>query len=338
MDTLQPENIPETVVDREQKQSAIEDALSSGGGQHLSIYGPRGSGKTLLARTVLEQLPSDITTCYVDCTRSDTQYEALKRIFYALTGHEPASGYHTAQLQHAIEGELPDHETVIVLDEIDFLLQNDGDDLLYYLSRSQPNTSLTIVTISSNTPDISTSLDERTYSSLRPLQLTFQSYSPSQIEDILKNRLTTASLLDRVDEEALATISSATSNVQLALHWLEFATAAAPYRITDDLVQDVRHAAVQRYWDILLKNFSIHHHLLLEAVCQLVPEHEECVNTGPVYDRYTELCNSTDNDPLSHRRISDFLDHLELLGIIHIDHRRGGKQGKTREIQLNKPI
>jgi hypothetical protein len=34
---------------------------------------------------------------------------------------------------------------------------------------------------------------------------------------------------------------------------------------------------------------------------------------------------------------TDFLD-LQLLSIIHIDHRRGGKHGKTREIQLNKPL
>jgi Cdc6-like AAA superfamily ATPase len=37
---------------------------------------------------------------------------------------------------------------------------------------------------------------------------------------------------------------------------------------------------------------------------------------------------------MSTRRISDYLTHLELLGIINVDHHDGGAEGKTRILRL----
>jgi len=37
---------------------------------------------------------------------------------------------------------------------------------------------------------------------------------------------------------------------------------------------------------------------------------------------------------LTNRRLSDFLTHLDLLGLIEAEYHRGGEAGKTREIQL----
>jgi len=67
------------------------------------------------------------------------------------------------------------------------------------------------------------------------------------------------------------------------------------------------------YEDQLLQHFTPHHHLVLEAVYQLTDPVKETFRTGNLYDHYTDLAATMGRDPLTARRISDYIDHLELL-------------------------
>lgn len=331
---LDTDHVPQTIVNRDDEQAAILDALSTAGSRNLYLYGPRGTGKTLVTRNCLNEAPSHLLTCYISCKKFDTEYEVLRQLYRTLTGNDINNGYHTAQLQERIEEHIAERKLVLVLDEIDFLFENNGDDLLYYLSRMKHHTNVTIVAISANHPEPQAVIEERTLSSLQPWYITFESYTREQIVHILETHLQDASLLDAVDQDALSLIADTTGNIQLALHWLEQAASTSEEQVTDELLRNVKSAAVQRYRDVLLTAFSSHHHLLFEAISQLVAEHGRSVNTGVVYDRYADLCDSTGNDPLSHRRITDFITHLELLNIIIVNHHTGGANGKTREIRI----
>ncbi|MFB6199859.1 MAG: hypothetical protein ABEJ83_03195, partial [Candidatus Nanohaloarchaea archaeon] len=46
-------------------------------------------------------------------------------------------------------------------------------------------------------------------------------------------------------------------------------------------------------------------------------------------------CTAYDEEALSNRRISDYLQHLELLNLVEVDYYYGGEKGKTREISLS---
>lgn len=337
---LDPDHTPETITNRENEQTSLANALTDRGPQHryIHIHGPRGTGKTLLVRTTIESLPQDTTTCYIPCTTARTQYLVLQQIYTRLTGEDIASGYQTAQLQRRVENLIADREVVLILDEIDFLLTNDGNDLLYFLSRMAPSDNLTVIAISSNTSDPAAVMDERTLSSLQPWIIPFKPYTEREAQQILEERIEAASLSESITPDALDTIVTTTRNIRLCLHWLEYAVATAEERITEDLLHNIRHAAVQRYQDTLLNSFSSHHQLLLEAISQITTEQNGATNTGPVYERYKDLCWNTEKDPLSHRRATDFLEDLEILGIIDINHHRGGKHGRTREIRLTRPL
>jgi CDC6, C terminal. len=57
---------------------------------------------------------------------------------------------------------------------------------------------------------------------------------------------------------------------------------------------------------------------------------------GGVVDRYTKLCeSSTGSAARTRRRVTDYLDDLNLLGIIDVESRTGG-DGSTRIITLQK--
>jgi len=332
---LRETKLTKELINRQRERSALQEALTTPGPGNVHIYGPRGSGKTRVTHSVLNDLPSDIQTVYLTCIEQDTQYKVLKRLAAELTGEDLGSGYHTSDLQHHIEDHLYDSTVVVVLDEVDFLLENDGNDLLYYLSRLDANAQLTTVCISANHEDLAEVIDDRTYSSFHPQRIIFDPYSVDQTRRILTEHDIESLDPLSVSPQVFGYIASQTQNLRLGLHWLQYAADTVEKTLTQDEVKEIEHPARQLYWDVLLKGFSIHHHYLLEAIDQLSAETVGSIYTGDIYDRYEELCDISGKDPLSQRRLSDYLRHLELLHIIQADYHRGGEEGKTREITLS---
>jgi Cdc6-like AAA superfamily ATPase len=301
-------------------------------GQHIHLYGPHGIGKTLVARHALRTIPDTREAVYLSCVHFDTQYKVLRRLCEDLAGDELNSGHHTAHLHNEVAGILANQQSVIVLDDIDFLLMNDGNDLFYYLSRL--TSDLNIIAISAYTPDLKTAIDERTHSSLQPHRLAIAPYTPQQYIRILEERIA-GEIPQSVTNDALTHIASTTSDIRLGLIWLRRAaeSTAEDSVITENNVIEAQKDVIRRYQITALTEFSRHHAIALKAIEQLAAETDR-IFTGMVYARYETLCQYRGIDPFTTRRISDFLHHLELLGLVDVDHYRGGKHGKTRQIRL----
>ncbi|MFC7213073.1 Cdc6/Cdc18 family protein [Saliphagus sp. GCM10025334] len=332
---LNPEFLPETFHGRADQLQQLRSATSSESVPvNLHLYGPRGTGKTHLARHVLETLAEDTQTCLVPCTEFDTQYKVLKQLCRTVTGDEVSDGYHASDLKRMFEERSSDVQTIIVLDQVDFLLLNDGSDLLYYLSRLQSDDGLGIITISETLPTLQPELEERTFSTLHPETVLFKPYSSQTLFKILWDCVSTAFHPDTVTREAVSVIASSTENAAYGLQWLKTAGEHAETIVSKELVEEVRPETDRAYVDQLLAGFSIHHRVLYEAVVKLTDGSREVVHTGEIYRTYRKLLESKRVKPLSDRRISDFIKHLELLQVIEADYHYGGRHGKTREIRL----
>jgi len=339
IEPLQPEYIPPKFVDRDTTGTALSNLLAEDSSRNIHLQGPRGTGKTHLALSNLNQLSNDVNSCYVDCTGADTQYKALKQIYKSTTEEEISSGHHTSDLQRKIEKRTSAIQTVIVLDEIDFLLLNDGDSLLYYLSRTN-NAQINVVTISSQINDLQKQVEERTYSSLQPYPLTIEPYNAEEIFQILVKRARQALKPQSLQRQALTYIASTTQNTRLGLQWLKTAARKAENVITETQVQEVQKKAFERYTAQLLDQFTQHHQTLYQAITELDEEKQgrDTVRAGEIYQRYQQLTQTYDEESLSNRRISDYLKHLELLNLIQAEYHYGGRKGKTREITLNQSL
>jgi Cdc6-like AAA superfamily ATPase len=243
-------------------------------------------------------------------------------------GENPGDGHHTAKLQREIKNRTTETKTVIVLDDVDFLLLNDGDSLLYKISRTNPENTGIILT-SSNTADLSEELEERTLSSLQPLRIGFEPYTAEQNFEILHQRAQKALKPRTLHENALSYITSTTQNTGKALTWLKTAATQNQSKINEDTVKEVREQASRNYAEQQLRYFTKHHQVLYQAIKEL--EDREPINTGQIYNQYQDLSDK----PVSNRRISDFLKHIELLQLIKAEYHYGGKHGKTRDIQTN---
>lgn len=335
---FEPNYRPDDIVSREAELSSLSAAFpddGSTGFRNVHLSGPRGSGKTHLLLHVLEQLSGKTDTCYVSCEKHDTQYKALQQLYESISGETVPDGYHTSDLQRRIERKTGVIQRVVVLDEVEFLLRNDGDDLLYFLSRVSGSENLTLVTVSSQNSGLFSSVEKRVYSSLYPKEIEFDEYSADQIRQILLNRAQHALKPNSLQRKALRYIVSESPNVTFGLHWLKAAAERADDLITDTVVEKARPNAYLNYTDHLLTNFTDHHRLIHQAVRELIKEAEDStIWTGEIYTRYDDLCDAYGTEGLSNRRVSDFLKHFELLNLIEANYHRGGRKGKTREIEI----
>ena len=336
---LQLNYLPRQIVNRDDKREAINAVFNTPddtGLGNIFIHGSRGTGKTHLTRLVLTDLPDDVDVCYVPCTQCDTQYKVLQRLCQQVTDDSISTGIHTSELQRRFEQYSSQQRRVVVLDEIDFLLMNDGDSLLYSLCRIEHSENIGIVAISANHSDLASQLEERTYSSLYPQRIEFTPYTGENIYQILLERARNALKEQSLHQEALTYIASATTNAALGLTWLKTAAQNTDQAITEQTVQETRKQAYKNYTDYLLQPFTQHYRLLYQAITELTEEKEEdpVIQSGSIYSRYKDLCQTYSEEPLSNRRISDYLKQLELLNLIQAEYHYGGNKGKTREISL----
>jgi orc1/cdc6 family replication initiation protein len=332
---FEPDYIPTEFIDRQNAETALSNLLGEESSRNIHLQGARGTGKTHLTKSILQELPNaEVNTCYIDSRHADTQYKALKQIYQSLTGQQVNSGHHTSDLQRKIEERTGAIPTIIVIDELDFLLLNDGESLLYYLSRLN-NAKTSIITISNQITELQNQVEERTYSSLQPYPIQLEPYTGEETFQILLQRAQQALRPQTLQRDALTYIASTTQNTRLALQWLKTAATETNNKvITENTVQQNREQAYNQYTAHLLNQHSPHHKLLYQAITELDKE-QEAIQAGDVYQRYQEL---TGEERLSNRRISDFLKHLELLNLIKAEYHYGGSKGKTREIKLGQPF
>lgn len=318
---------PENIFDRETETEQLQKGLQQL--QNVHVHGPKGTGKTLVTEKSLEAL--DIKTSYISCDQYDTQYKALKQITSELTRENISSGHHTSELQRRIQKQVEAVQTLIILDELDFLLLNDGDDLLYFLSRIKADLGLILVT--ANHRELRNQLEERTFSTLQPKRIGFEPFSGEEIYKILADRARRSMKPRSLRREALTYITSSTQNLEAALTWLRVSAQQAEDTVTEDVVQQLTEEASQQYISQQLQSFTHHHRLLYQAI-EKVGSEQETIQTGEVYQRYKHLCSTYDESPLSDRRISDYIKQLEQLNLINSKYHYGGEKGKTREITV----
>jgi Cdc6-like AAA superfamily ATPase len=321
---LQKNYLPETIVDRENLVSKLNSGLQ--GTNNLHIYGERGTGKTHLTRRALSKV--DNKTAYIHCIEHDTQYQVLRKLLEKLKREPVSTGHHTSELQRQLEDQAEVFDITVVLDELDFLLFNDGDDLLYTLSRTD---GFQIVTISANIEDLREHIEPRTSSTLQSRKLEFEPYTEEKVYEVLADRASKSLKPQSIHRNALKHISTQTQNLCFGLTWLRTSAETSEDSITETTVRENRETAVNSYIDSKLARLSDHHKQLYRAVEQLCRENTS-VNAGSVYQEYHSLAGETSS--LSDRRLSDFLKQLEKLNLINTEYHYGGKKGKTREIEL----
>src|SRR5271169_842701 len=125
----------------------LAPALLGSKPSNLLLYGKTGTGKTAVARLVVRKLRAQdaskkVATCYVNSRIASTEYRTLAKIAESLPLHEderiPGTGLSIGTVLDRIFNAIKENKIhfVLVLDEIDYLVNAYGDDILYQFTRA----------------------------------------------------------------------------------------------------------------------------------------------------------------------------------------------------------
>ncbi len=344
--------LPEKLVHRDEQIRQIAkywvDVLSGVTPSNVTLYGKTGTGKTAASKFAREQLIDIarkknvfVKVEYIRCTDYTTEYQVIAELCNRLGRDVPNRGWTKGEVVNTFRDIFkPDVfarklHLIVILDEIDILLNKDGDGILYTLTRTG-NVSVLCI---SNYLDFKNLINSRVTSSLNDKEIVFPPYGADQLSDILAERAE-LSFNENILESDVIPLCSAMAakeegDARYALDLLKNAGELAfdedSSVVTSDHVRRAKEKIEHNKVIEIISTLPLQQQRLLEAILNLTKEKEE-ISSGKLYDAYTDISKK---DAVTYRRIFDFIGELEMLGIISTNTvSRGRAKGRTNIIKL----
>ena len=351
-DPLDHRFLPEKLLHRDNQVKQIAkywvDALDDVTPSNITIYGKTGTGKTAAAKFASKQLLEYssnkdvfIKIEYVRCTDYTTEYQVLAQLCQKLGRDVPHRGWTKGEVVNTFRDIFRTNAfgkkliLIVILDEIDILLNKDGDGILYTLTRTDNVSILSI----SNFLDFKGLIKSRVNSSLNDREIVFPPYGANQLADILSDRVKLAFKEGVVKEDVVPLCSAMAAkeegDARFALDLLRTAGDIASEESSDFVTSDHVRIAKERIEHNkvaeIISTLPTQQQRVLEAILNLTNKNEE-ITSGKLYEAYTEVSKQ---DAVTYRRIFDFINELEMLGIISTNTiSRGRGKGRTNIIKL----
>ncbi|MBI2045602.1 orc1/cdc6 family replication initiation protein [Candidatus Pacearchaeota archaeon] len=374
---LQINHIPEEIPHRDdqikQIASILAPVLRGERTSNLFLYGKTGTGKTLSALFVKDELLKradknngpKLKIEYLNCKLkkvSDTEYRILAELIKKLGGEVPTTGLPTEAVYSKFL-EIIDQEKqllVLILDEIDQTVKKISSDFLYNLTRLNSELSKTQICVVGISNDLTflEEIDPRVKSSLSEEEIVFPPYNALQLQDILAKRASQAFKEGVIQQGVIAKCAAYAArehgDARRALDLLRIAGEVAEReRSTKILLKHIDEANDKIERDKVLdviKTEPKQFQLVLYSIIKLQEnkgkktsgqrtlssrkEENSPIFTGDVFSFYQTLCQSNRAEILTQRRVSDIIQEFDMLGIINVRVISKGRGGRMREIKL----
>ena len=334
--TLTIDYVPEKLPFRDEETKTIAQALSvvlrEARPSNLLLFGKPGTGKTAVAKNVIERLRKkakelgiEVIVPFVNTKTANTAYKVLyeiaedmginkveKKLQVYFTGL--SMGEATDRILDFIQKKK--FHVILVMDEIDSLVEKNGDDILYNFTRANERISeggfISLIGIS-NSLTFKDKLDPRVRSSLSEEEMVFNPYTIEQLQRILSDRSKLAFNDDTVSDAAInlcaAMAGKENGDARRAIDLLRVAAEIAEReRVSKVEEKHIRLAQEKIERDTnyeVLKNSTTHTKLVIVAIIK-----SKNGNTGEVYEIYSSLCINSEQEPLTQRRITQIISEL----------------------------
>ncbi len=349
-----PANLPHRQDHIQRLGSILAPALAGSKISNVFIYGKTGTGKTIVAKFVLEKLEkkaaqvgAPIHIAYVNCRLAGTKYRVLADVSRSIGVQVPFTGLSIGELLERFRSGLSARRlaVLVVLDEVDALTKGREDDsLLYELTRINEtlHTSWIGIIGVSNDLHFKEALDPRVLSSLSEEEAVFRPYLADELYDILLERANMA-FIDGALKEAPLRLCAALAagehgDARRALDLLrvsgELAERESAPQVTESHVRAAQQKIEQDRVVEVLKSLPVHSKILLVGTYILTSHLAEGAITGDLYEVYSELSSTCEVEPLTQRRVGGLVNELDLMGILNARVVSFGRYGRTKKIRL----
>jgi cell division control protein 6 len=352
-----PGNLPHRSEHIRRLGEILSSSLRLSRASNVFIYGKTGTGKTAVVKYVfnrfreaaeLEGLPLQFT--YINCRIAGTEYRVLAELCESIGVKVPFTGLSKAEVFNRFRSSLKEKNTILItcLDEIDILVKNYGDNLLYELTRvneSFDTGGLNIVGVS-NDLHFKELLDPRVLSSLSEEELVFHPYTAPELVDILMERATIAFYPGAVPEEVVklcaALAAQEHGDARRAIDLLrvaaEMAERSGAHVVEEKHVRLAQNMIERGRIFEALSTLPLHSKLVLTTLYLLARNDIHNLTSGPLYETYREICSLLCIEPLSDRRVSTLISELDMLGVLRSEVVSLGRYGRTRRITIMTPL
>lgn len=351
---LSSEYIPEKLPFREKQIVSVGQTLApllkGMKCSNLLLYGKTGTGKTVVARYVIDRLAQKahsnnmkIRVAYSNARVSRTSYRVLTDLANSVDLSIPFTGLSIGEVLQRIVNKISQdgYFVVFVLDEIDYLVKTHSDNLLYELTRSSDRLSpgfLCLVGIS-NDLQFKDYLDPRVLSSLSEEELVFPPYTAEEIRSILLQRAEMAFTGGITPTAAInlcaALAGSEHGDARRAVDLLRISAEVAEREGAEQLEEKHVRIAVQKIErdrvNDALSSLPLQAKVVLLSILSCGDDDSSC-STGAVFEKYHNLCQKIGIEVLTQRRVSGLLSELDLLGLTSSSVVSSGRYGRTKKI------
>jgi cell division control protein 6 len=194
-----PEKLPHREEQIQRLGETVAPVLKDARCSNIFIYGKTGTGKTAVTKYVLSHLETKakeygapVKFCYVNCRMIGSEYRIFANLSQNIGMPIPFTGLSVGEVFDRFRNGLDASRTIfiVVLDEVDALIKDRGDGLLYELTRINETLHKSKVAIIgiSNDLRLKEFLDPRVFSSLSEEEMVFRPYDASELRNILLDR------------------------------------------------------------------------------------------------------------------------------------------------------
>jgi len=361
--TLTIDYVPEKLPFRDGETTTLAQALSTilrgSRPSNLLLFGKPGTGKTAVVKNVVERLKKktdelgiDVKVPIVNAKLANSAYKVLFEIaeHMGINKEEKKQVHFTGLsmgeatdriLQYVQKKKL---HVILVIDEIDSLVDRNGDDILYSFTRANERMSaggfISLIGIS-NSLTFKDKLDPRVRSSLSEEETVFNPYTVDQLRQILAERARIAFNDGAIADAAINLCAAmggrehgdARKAIDLLRVAAELAERERASKVDEKHVRAAQEKIEKDTSYEILKNATTHTKFVVLAITK-----SKNGNTGDVYSVYSSLCKQAEQEPLTQRRVTQIISELDQLGLVATDIINQGRYGRSQKIKMTVPL
>ncbi|GBL41451.1 cell division control protein Cdc6 [Nitrosopumilaceae archaeon] len=354
-DTYIPNIIQHRILEQEQITHSLLPILKHSRPSNLLVYGSTGSGKTLVVKKILNKIQERVEKSKfpIKLVYSNSKEEATLYGFLVSFGRQlgltdkelPSTGLAISEVFKRILTRIDESKinAIFVIDEIDSLAElvtKTGNDILYQLTRANERLkqgSLALVGISNNLR-FKENLDPRVISSLGEEEVVFGNYDLEQLTKILEERIREAFIPNSVEESALNLCAGIAKkqggDARRLIELIRVAGDIAERQQSPKVIVEHIREALQKIdvdkEETVLEAYGLHEKLVMVAIMKAGGSS----STGEIYSFYKGLCKTLGQDELTQRRITQYLNEIEMSGMISGRLIHQGIHGNTKKYKL----
>jgi archaeal cell division control protein 6 len=325
--------------------------------QRVILTGDVGTGKTALAQHFGLDITGEANKkglkfryVHVNCREFRGALQPiLHRAITTFRPNFPARGYGAEEVLAMLMQVLDEEEAIMILtlDEFDSLIEKEGSDAVYKLTRLQemrqgkPQRLSFIFIMRDLKP--TEGLDESARSTLQRSIIRLERYGKTQLVDILNDRVKLAfelgavpeDVVDMVAELAYSETGNARFGIELLLRAGNYANAVDARFVGPECVRQAFSNTVPSMRRSELESLGLHERLFLLAVARYFKENEEAyAPLSELEKEYSVICEEYEEQPNSHTQLWNYAQYLSKLGVLKTEVASAETRGRTTRVSL----